>query len=119
MSDHSPEEIKKHVRVYITIFVTLMILTVLTVLASYLQVNLFLAVSIALLIATVKASLVACYFMHLISEKKLISHLLILTSIFFVVCLLLPTIAKHNHINGQEYFKTDFNHLKAGEHHGH
>jgi caa(3)-type oxidase subunit IV len=46
---------------------------------------------VALLIATVKGSLVACYFMHLISEKKLILWVMLLTVVFFIVLLLVPT----------------------------
>jgi cytochrome c oxidase subunit 4 len=45
-------------------------------------------------IATIKGSLVACYFMHLISEKKLIFTVLILTVIFFLGLLLLPVFTK-------------------------
>ncbi len=37
------------------------------------------AVTVAILVATIKGSLVACYFMHLISEKKLIYAVLALT----------------------------------------
>jgi hypothetical protein len=48
------------------------------------------AVALALLVATVKGSLVACYFMHLISEKKLIYAVLVLTAVFFIVLLALP-----------------------------
>ena len=43
------------------------------------------------MIATVKGSLVACYFMHLISEKKLILWVMALTIVFFIVLLLVPT----------------------------
>ena len=39
----------------------------------------------SLFIATVKGSLVACYFMHLISEKKLIYFILIFTAVNLVV----------------------------------
>ena len=46
----------------------------------------------ALLVATIKGGLVACYFMHLISEKKLIYAVLMLTVAFFVVLLALPTL---------------------------
>ena len=42
------------------------------------------AVTVALLVATVKGSLVACYFMHLISEKTLILAVLLLTVVFFI-----------------------------------
>jgi caa(3)-type oxidase subunit IV len=47
-------------------------------------------VTVALLVATVKGTLVACYFMHLISEKKLIYAVLALTVAFFVALLALP-----------------------------
>jgi len=33
---------------------------------------------------------VACFFMHLISEKKLIYAVLILTVVFFIVLMLVP-----------------------------
>ncbi len=69
---HDPADIDKHVRVYITVFVALMVLTIITVAISYLDLSMPVAVAVALLVATIKGSLVACYFMHLISEKKLI-----------------------------------------------
>ena len=94
-SDHAAD-IDRHVRVYITVFVTLMALTIITVGISYLHLPLPLAVTAALLVATVKGSLVACYFMHLISEKKLIYAVLGLTAVFFVVLLALPVVTVHN-----------------------
>jgi caa(3)-type oxidase subunit IV len=54
------------------------------------------AVSVALLVATVKGGLVACYFMHLISEKKLILAVLGLTAAFFAVLLALPVLTHEN-----------------------
>jgi caa(3)-type oxidase subunit IV len=45
-----------------------------------------------MLVAIIKGSLVACYFMHLISEKKLIYAVLGLTLAFFVVLLALPAL---------------------------
>ena len=48
------------------------------------------AIAVALFVATIKGSLVACYFMHLISEKKLIYAVLAITAIKFVALLLLP-----------------------------
>lgn len=86
-------DIKKHVRTYVTVFVTLMALTVITVAVSYLHLNLTAAVIVALFVATVKGSLVACYFMHLISEKKLIYAALILTAVFFAALMSLPLLA--------------------------
>ena len=89
MADHAVD-IDKHVRVYVLVFVSLMALTLITVAVSYLHLPLPAAIGAALLIATIKGSLVACYFMHLISEKRLIFAVLTLTVVFFAVLLLLP-----------------------------
>ena len=94
-SDHAVD-IDRHVRVYITVFVALMALTIITVAVSYLHLPLAFAVTVALLVATIKGSLVACYFMHLISEKKLIYAVLALTAVFFVVLLALPVVTVHD-----------------------
>ena len=95
-SDHAAADIDRHVRVYITVFVTLMALTIITVAISYLHLPLPVAVTVALFVAIVKGSLVACYFMHLLSEKKLIYAVLGLTAVFFVVLLALPVITVHD-----------------------
>jgi cytochrome c oxidase subunit 4 len=87
---HSAADLDKHVRAYILVFVSLMVLTLITVAVSYLHLSTGKAVAVALLIATVKGSLVACYFMHLISEKKLILWVLVLTVAFFAVLMLVP-----------------------------
>ena len=50
------------------------------------------AIGLALFIATIKAALVACYFMHLISEKKLIFLVLLITVAFFIPLLFLPVL---------------------------
>ena len=67
-----------------------MALTMITVAVSRVHLPVPIAVTVALLVATVKGSLVACYFMHLISEKKLIYAVLALTAVFFVALLALP-----------------------------
>ena len=90
---HSPEEIKKHVKIYIAVFVCLAILTIATVYVSYLHLALIPAIVAALAIATFKGSLVATFFMHLSTEKKIIFAILFLTVIFFFVLLLFPTIS--------------------------
>jgi cytochrome c oxidase subunit 4 len=94
-SDHAVD-IDKHVRVYITVFVALMVLTIITVAVSYLDLSMAIAVPVALFIALVKGSLVAGYFMHLISEKKLIYAVLVLTVVFFAALLALPAITVSN-----------------------
>jgi len=88
-SDHAVD-IDKHVRIYITVFVTLMVLTIVTVVVSRFHLPVPIAVTVALIVATIKGSLVACYFMHLISEKKLIYAVLALTAFFFVALMALP-----------------------------
>ena len=93
--DHAAD-IDRHVKVYITVFVALMILTVVTVAISRFHPPVAIAVTIALLVATIKGSLVACYFMHLISEKKLIIAVLALTAFFFVALLTLPVVTVHD-----------------------
>ena len=88
-SDHAVD-IDKHVKVYITVFVALMVLTVVTVAISRLHLSVPLAVTVALFVAIIKGGLVACYFMHLISEKKLIYAVLALTVAFFIPLMALP-----------------------------
>ena len=90
-SDHAVD-IDRHVKVYITVFVALMVLTIVTVAISRLHLSVPIAVTVALLVAIIKGSLVACYFMHLISEKKLIYAVLALTVAFFVVLLAVPVL---------------------------
>ena len=95
MSGHSPEAVKRHVRIYVYVFVALAVLTVLTVAVSYLHLPLVVAVLIALLIASIKSSLVAGFFMHLVSEKKIILFILALAAILFVALLLFPVLSHH------------------------
>lgn len=90
MADHA--DIDKHVKTYVLVFVALMALTVVTVAVSYLDMATGPTVAVALLIALVKGSLVAGYFMHLVSEKKLIYAVLIFTVIFFLAVLLGPVL---------------------------
>ena len=94
-SDHAVD-IDKHVRVYITVFVALMVLTIVTVAISRLHLSVPIAVTVALLVAIIKGSLVACYFMHLISEKKLIYAVLAVTAFFFVALMVLPVVTVHD-----------------------
>lgn len=84
------DDIRKHVRVYLTVFFSLMVLTFVTVGVSYMRFPIVLAIAVALAIASIKGGLVACYFMHLISEKKLICAVLTLTCIFLLALLFLP-----------------------------
>ena len=91
-------EIKKHVRAYVTVFIALMALTLITVVVSRLHLSMFTAIAVALLIATIKGSLVASYFMHLISERKVIYASLILTVVLFAALMWLPIFTFSNPI---------------------
>lgn len=90
MGGHTVEEIKKEVRVYWIVFGALLVLSAITVGVSKLDVSMTMAIIIGMAIATVKGTLVACYFMHLISEKKMIYAVLAITVLFFVVLMALP-----------------------------
>ena len=82
--DDHDHDIAAHVRTYLIIFGALLVGTVLTVAMYYVDFSsMALTVAVALFIATIKAFLVAGYFMHLLSEKKLVYGVLILSAIFF------------------------------------
>ncbi len=77
-------DIRHHVKRYLFVFYALIVGTVLTVMASRLHINsVALTVAIALFIAVIKGFLVAGYFMHLMSEKKMIYGILLATLFFF------------------------------------
>ena len=99
---HSAADIDRHVRIYITVFVTLMALTIVTVAISYLNLRPAMAIAVALFVATIKGSLVACYFMHLLSEKRLIYFVLVITAIKFVALLALPVFTEINTLGTAE-----------------
>ena len=86
---HSPEEIKKHVRTYLVVFGSLAVLTIVTVAVGYMELSIWPALTVALAIATLKSGLVAAHFMHLITEQKMIFHLLILTFVFLGIMFIL------------------------------
>ena len=90
MGDHV--DIDRQVKTYIIIFITLMALTFVTVAISRLHLPTPAAVALALVVASVKGGLVAGYFMHLVSERKLIYWVLWITISCFVAVLLLPVV---------------------------
>jgi cytochrome c oxidase subunit 4 len=99
MSAEHEIDIQKHVRAYILVFVTLMALTLVTVAVSYLDLPTPGAIALALAIAGIKGSLVAAYFMHLISERKLIFVVLAFTLIFFLAVLFGPLLTNLDEIS--------------------
>ena len=83
-------DIKKHTRTYIGVFIALGVLTVVTVSVSYFHFVLPLAIAVALIIATVKGSMVASFFMHLAHERRVIYLALMITVVFFIALMFLP-----------------------------
>ena len=90
MSGHDVEAIRRQTRTYVLVFAALAVLTVVTVAASRLQLGPGMTIAVALLIAVVKGSLVAGYFMHLLDERRVIYWLLALTVVFFIVLMTIP-----------------------------
>jgi cytochrome c oxidase subunit 4 len=90
MSEDHAAHINKHIRNYLVVFAALALLTIVTVWIAYFDLSPVKAVLLALFVATIKGSLVACVFMHLISEKKLIFIVLTIAVLFFIPLLLLP-----------------------------
>ena len=86
----TPEEVKHHIKTYVIVFIALAFLTVVTVAISYLDIGVKAGIALGLFVASIKASLVACYFMHLIDEKPTIYWTLIATAISFLILMFLP-----------------------------
>jgi cytochrome c oxidase subunit 4 len=85
-----PEAIRKSIRSYGIVGGLLLVFTGITVAANQVHLAVPLAITVALIIATMKGSMVAAVFMHLSHEKKWIYGALLLTLVFFVVLMFLP-----------------------------
>ena len=85
-----PEAIKKTVRTYFMIGAALFVFTGITVAVNQVHLAIPLAITVALIIATIKGSMVASVFMHLSHEKKWIYGALILTLGGFLILMAVP-----------------------------
>ena len=97
--DNSPEAIRKEIRKYLYVFGALAVLTIITVGIAQFHLPTWQAVLLALLVATVKGTLVAAFFMHLLTERKLIYAVLVVTVFFFAVLMWGPW---HHRYNAEE-----------------
>ena len=87
----SHADIDKHVRAYIGVFISLAVLTAVTVAASHIEFGSHSTnIVVGMLIAAVKAGLVATIFMHLKWEKKIIYWVLVLCFLLFAVLMVVP-----------------------------
>ena len=94
------DDIRSHVKTYFMVFGALMVLTIITLGVSYVHLPVAAAVTVALIVATIKGSLVALYFMHLSNERKVIYWVLTLTVIFFVFLMFVPLFTNSDRILG-------------------
>jgi cytochrome c oxidase subunit 4 len=115
------EAVKKSVRTYLMIGGALLVFTAITVAANYLHLPVSAAITLALIIASFKASMVAAVFMHLSHEKQWIYGSLILTVAFFIVLIFVPLFTTMDtfgtHLTGPAHGATAG--AAAGEHAGH
>ena len=112
--DNSPEAVSREIRKYLYVFGALALLTLITVGISYMHLPKWQAITLALAVATVKGSLVAAFFMHLITERKLIYAVLVLTVFFFGMLLWGPW---HHRDNAEKVWPGyDVNASKATTH---
>jgi cytochrome c oxidase subunit 4 len=112
----SPEEVKKHLKLYLGIGLTLLVFTFITVFVArpgdMLMPDLVvhaldfgvpgvsaMDIVLGLCIATFKASLVGLIFMHLKEEKALVYKMLVFTTIFVAGMLSLMLLAKFSPLN--------------------
>jgi cytochrome c oxidase subunit IV len=96
MNASDVEAIRKQTRTYIGVFIALAIGTVLTVAVAQFHMPVALAILVALLIASFKGSLVAAFFMHLSHERKVIYWVLLLTVVFFMALMFIPSLTEWN-----------------------
>lgn len=102
------------IKVYIAVFVSLLVLTVVTVGVSLLGLPPVPSIIAAIAVALVKAAIVAAFFMHLISEDKFYSVILV-CSVFFIVLFFVLTLLDMDSRGTKNYeesnhYWNEFNH---------
>jgi len=86
-----PAEIQKSIRTYMMVGAALLVFTGITVAVNQVHLgSVAMNVTVALIIASMKASMVAAVFMHLNHEKRWIYGALLLTVAFFIVLMFVP-----------------------------
>ena len=90
--------VKQHVKGYLIVGLALILGTVVTVAMYYVHFeSTALTITLALFIASVKASLVAGFFMHLISEKTAV-YIIMASTAFFFASLMALTLFSFNDV---------------------
>ena len=88
-TEHHAGAIEAEVKRYWKVFAALTAGTIITVTISNVHLGILLGIAAALIVAVVKGSLVAGYFMHLLHERKLIYTILVLTAVFVATLVVL------------------------------
>lgn len=96
-------DVAVQVRGYLAVFGVLLVLTLVTVAISYLHLSTAPTVTVGLLIATVKASLVALFFMHLKHERAPIYMALALTAVLFFALIGFTLWTEADHARGTRF----------------
>ena len=105
MAEGHIHDISRDVKKYLYVFLALAILTAVTVGVSRVDLGITGGIVVALIVAAVKGSLVALYFMHLNHEKKSIYQLLGLTVVCFLILVFIAlgaTRNKHPYYNDED-----------------
>jgi cytochrome c oxidase subunit IV len=112
-----PAEVKKSVRKYLMIGAALLVFTGITVAANLIHFAVPMAITVALIIATIKGAMVASVFMHLNHEKNWIYGPLILTVVFFIVLMFLPVLTNSDTIGTHISVPGAPTHVEGGPEH--
>ena len=84
------DHVKKSIRTYVMIGAALFVFTGITVAVNQVHLAVPFAITVALIIAATKGSMVASVFMHLSHEKKWIYGALLLTLVGFIILVFVP-----------------------------
>ncbi len=108
-SDH---DVRSSVRTYMMVGAALLVFTAITVAANQLHLAIPLAITVALIIATMKGSMVAAVFMHLSQEKRWIYGALVLTLLGFIILMTVPSFTTRDTIGTPIHVPTAAEHLR-------
>lgn len=95
--EHELEHLRSHIGFYWGIFWALIVGTILTIGAAFIDIGHVGNITLGLFIATVKATLVLLFFMHLSNEKKTIYRFMLFTVFFAFGMMTLCLLALFDH----------------------
>jgi cytochrome c oxidase subunit 4 len=95
MSDHSTDHAHSPLKTYFAVWIALLAGTFLTYKAAFIELGRFNA-AVALIIATIKALLVALFFMHIKGAHEKLLKLVVIATLFFLAILLALSMADYS-----------------------